>query len=331
MELNYNDVKSKIRLSMVYNDDEGKQRIIRKNYNFIRASDDIELQPVFIKNGLQRYGDADVIEQSITEFCNLMNMQKIDHPGINPDYFGWVFKSNDVFVGCITIGKGNYHHGDILNKIEQDYIEDELKWMKMDEEKLKNEKPELFQQDDKAIDFAMKNPTDFEGSRRLKCGAGYYYEYPKSKQEQKDWHRLIRSGFKMNIHTFDRFLRLRFMGVFRMEKVPNMMQTIYYKKRFGIGHHADELAWFPYPVYSLRLFGRAYLHFGQKTAAFSDYILQRLSLEIERGVGTMMGGIFQVIFKHNIRNWGVDSDAEYGTIVLRFARNKAVNLWTRLL
>ena len=50
-----------------------------------------------------------------------------------------------------------------------------------------------------------KKPIDV----RLKLGTGFWYEYPKKGKVETGWHRLRKSGIRMNAFGMDEFLRLR--------------------------------------------------------------------------------------------------------------------------
>ena len=141
-------------------------------------------------------------------------------------------------------------------------------------------------------------------------------------------------------------------GLFGFMKKPKMQQCNHYHRHAGISSHAgtkylfiilcfkldkkpfylDEMRWFGGDkVYTVRLLGRANLHFGM-WACFAAWKkgadLSELFVPVPAGTCLVMGGIFQSCYKHSIPSYDIHCSDQERTWILRDVFEEAIDQWT---
>ena len=190
------------------------------------------------------------------EFVKIGGYSKDDWIEPNQQYHGWVFERNDVPTGVITVDDG-------FTKREMEYLQDYLKFM----HNPKSKKVQRFQEIDpigcnieglRKQDSKYRKKGDPLKKNRIKVETGWKYTYARENTGPHKWHQLNRSKLKMEALKVTKFVSLRFQGLFKDMKIPEMAQVNSYNGAYGI---LEEMQYIHYVLQGQQIF---ILVFGQE-------------------------------------------------------------------
>ena len=278
----------------------------------------------------KRFVNEELYHQSRLAYKDMTRDPLEQCPVSDPKYFMWVFKGSDVPTGVITV-EGGFSCQEMLTiKEKMSFAHYNLRDPQNASQELKDLKAK---DDDGGVDFEPMTETQW-GKYRVKIEAGFKYSYKGKKKKGKGnrkqgpkLHKLRRSRIQVEDIPVSKFMDLRMRALFKQQQQPfKQHQYNVYNDLSGISQHPDELCWFGgAPVYTLRTYGCADLHFGLRYSNKAAHA----NLKVPAAAGTIlvMGGIFQARFKHGIPKTAIYQARQTSTYILRDVHEESLNKW----